>query len=439
MQKIRQIKNSLTDCIKNMSVEKERFVRDPLKDFTRNSKCNIETTTRIILGFEDECLNSELKNYYRNNLANLPYKSAFVQQRDKFSDDAFKNLFYDFNKKHPFKRTKYGLRLLAVDGTDLNLPTLFSDKKYFVENHTKNGKGFYQLHMNALYDILEERFVDIVTQPRPEFNEGLAMNLMVDMANYTSHSVLYIGDRNYFTFNVLAHITNADQYYLIRCKNIESKGSSLHHMNFPKSKEFDIHKQIKIIRSSKKCYKNLPDEYKCIPNTRAFDFIEQYDSTSTFALSFRVVSIVLPSGSCEYLVTNLPEDKFPPEILKKLYKLRWSEESAFHKLKYKCGLNWFHSVKRKFIIQEIFAKLVMYNFTSLLTKSVKIKDYHSLKHKQIISFANAAKLARIYINTKISAKLIKTLILMEAPPVRDNRNAPRNVRSQRVNPLNTRV
>ena len=67
MNKITMIKNSLTDCIKNMSVEKERFVRNPLKDFIRNSKCNIETTTRIILGFEDQCLNSELKNYYRMN------------------------------------------------------------------------------------------------------------------------------------------------------------------------------------------------------------------------------------------------------------------------------------------------------------------------------------------------------------------------------------
>lgn len=316
MSKITMIKKSLTDCIKNMSVEKERFVRNPLKDFIRNSKCNIETTTHIILGFEDQCLNSELKNYYRNNLSNLTYKSTFVQQRDKFSDDAFLNLFSDFNNKLPFKQTKYGLHLLAVDGSDLNLPTLFSDKEYFVENHFKNGKGFYQLHLNALYDILEDRFVDIVTQPRPEFNEGLAMNLMVDRADYSPNSVLYIGDRNYFALNVLAHITNANQYYLIRCKNIESNGSALHNMNFPDSKEFDVRKNIKIIRSSKKCYKSLPDEYKCISSDRVFDFIEPHDSNSTFTLDFRVVSIILPNGSCESLVTNLPEKKFPPEVLK---------------------------------------------------------------------------------------------------------------------------
>ena len=439
MNKITMIKNSLTDCIKNMSVEKERFVRNPLKDFIRNSKCNIETTTRIILGFEDQCLNSELKNYYRNNLSNLPYKSTFVQQRDKFSDDAFLNLFSDFNFKHPFKQTKYGLHLLAVDGSDLNLPTLFTDNEYFVENHTKNDKGFYQLHLNALYDILEDRFVDVVTQPRPEFNEGLAINLMVDRAGYSPNSALYIGDRNYFALNVLAHITNANQYYLIRCKNIESKNSSLHNMNFPDSKEFDVHKNIKIIRSSKKCYKSLPDEYKCISNDRAFDFIEPHDNKSTFRLNFRVVSIVLPNGSCEYLVTNLPEKKFPPEVLKILYKERWKEESAFHKLKYKCGLNWFHSIKRKFIIQEIYAKLIMYNFSSLLAQAVDLKKVPSLKHHHTIAFANVAKLARMFLNTNIAAKLIKTLILMESPPVRTNRIAPRNVRSQRVNPLNTRV
>jgi len=54
---------------------------------------------------------------------------------------------------------------LAADGTDVNLPTFYSDKKYIVEKFIKNGEGFYQMHINALYDILENRFIDIETQP----------------------------------------------------------------------------------------------------------------------------------------------------------------------------------------------------------------------------------------------------------------------------------
>ena len=81
----------------------------------------------------------------------------------------------------------------------------------------------------------------------------------------------------------------------------------------------------------------------------------------------------------------------------------------------------------------------MYNFSSLLAKAVDLKKVQSLKHHHTISFANVSKLARMFLNTNIAAKLIKTLILMESPPVRTDRIAPRNVRSQRVNPLNTRV
>ncbi|MBO4393561.1 MAG: transposase, partial [Spirochaetales bacterium] len=79
------------------------------------------------------------------------------------------------------------------------------------------------------------------------------------------------------------------------------------------------------------------------------------------ALTFRVVRFQLDTGEWETLVTSLPRTEFPLMALKDLYHLRWGIENAFRELKYDIGLNNFPAKREDFIIQEIFAKLFMYN------------------------------------------------------------------------------
>lgn len=432
-----QIKNTLTQCIEQMNLQRERFVRNPQKDFVRNTKCNLATTTKIILSFESNSLKSELYNFFSADLDKLIRKSTFVQQREKFSDDAFENLFNDFNKAVPFNKRFHKLNIVAVDGSDVNLPTLKTDEVNFVEGCKKNGNGFYQFHCNALYNICEDRFMDLEIQPRNQFNEGKAFISMLERFDFTTKTV-FIGDRNYFSWNTIAHVSEENQYYLFRLKDLYCKHSSFKDMVPATKAEFDIFKKLKLIRSTKKIYTSNP-EYKPIHNKHVFDYIDVDDHTKVYPIEFRLVSIEISKDNFEYLLTNLPSEEFPASTLKKLYKMRWNEEISFKLLKYSCGLNWFHSVKRKNIIQEIYARLIMYNFTSLLISATPINTDKKYKHDIKQSFSNAAKVARMYLTHKYSNILIKTLILSEIIPIRDDRHAPRNVRSQRVNPLNTRV
>jgi hypothetical protein len=108
-------------------------------------------------------------------------------------------------------------------------------------------------------------------------------------------------------------------------------------------------------------------------------------------------------------------------------------------VKLNCALTSFHSVKRDFIIQEVYARLIMYNFTSLIASVVKIKDNPKFKHEHKISFANAAKTSRMYFKINMSVETLETLIRKYIIPIRDDRRYERNVRSQTVLPLNTRV
>ena len=68
----------------------------------------------------------------------------------------------------------------------------------------------------------------------------------------------------------------------------------------------------------------------------------------------------------ETVITNLPAERFPASLLHMLYHKRWGIETAFLDLKYPLALTHFHAKKRPFIMQEIFARMTLCNFTSLL-------------------------------------------------------------------------
>ena len=53
--------------------------------------------------------------------------------------------------------------------------------------------------------------------------------------------------------------------------------------------------------------------------------------------------------------------------------MRWGIETSFRDLKYSLALSYFHSKKTENILQEIFAKLTMYNFAELITSHVVVK------------------------------------------------------------------
>lgn len=50
--------------------------------------------------------------------------------------------------------------------------------------------------------------------------------------------------------------------------------------------------------------------------------------------------------------------------------MRWGIETSFRELKYAIGLTGFHARKPDFIKQEIYARLLLYNYCELITTHV---------------------------------------------------------------------
>ena len=258
--------------------------------------------------------------------------------------------------------------------------------------------------------------------------------------NQTGHRTIYICDRGYPSMNLKAHIMKNDQYFLFRCKPPQSHDSMFKRFQLPEDQEFCVSKTIYVTRSHKKKYRNKPDIYKCISSKYKFDFIDINDKESLYELSFKIICIRLDTGNYEYLITNLPTVSLTLTDFKELYSLRWSEETSFRRLKYALGLVYFHSNKRNFILQELYARLIMHNFTALMVACAekKLKCSSDNKWEYRISFENAVHVSKEYLKYKMINRDVINLLQRCLSIVRPDRQAPRKVKSQHALSLNNR-
>lgn len=100
--------------------------------------------------------------------------------------------------------------------------------------------------------------------------------------------------------------------------------------------------------------------------------------------------------------------------MKELYHLRWNIEESFKTLKYAIGADSFNSKKQNFIRQEIYAKVILYNFSSFVVNNAFIEKPVD-KYK--INFKVAITNIRSYLKNEIDetnliAKIKKFLTLI---------------------------
>ena len=365
---IRRVKRTLADSIKKLAAEKQKFSRNPGKDNTRNRKLPFEKVVAAILSFQGGTLNRELMDFFDLNSAS-PTTSAFVQQRAKILPAAFESLFHHFTDRICEQKTYNGYRLFAVDGSDLQIAANPQDADSFYPG-TNGQKSYNLLHINAMYDLLQHIYVDAIIQKSRKTDESAALTSMVDRSE--AKNVLLLADRGYEAYNNLAHIQEKGWSFLIRIK--DSSAGIASGLNLPRSNTFDIPFHLKLTNKQTnevKCLLLDKNRYKRIPSKCRFDYLpaksRKADPTQFFDLHFRIVRFPISETACETIITNLDKDAFPIQEIKHLYAMRWGIETSFRKLKYSVTLLHLHSKKVDFIYQEVFAKLIMYNFCQMIT------------------------------------------------------------------------
>ena len=428
------VKKSLLKTISSMVNDRSSFVRHPGVDFSRQRKCSFKDLILCLLTMEDGSLNREMRRFFPQSDTVIS-NSAFCQQRAKLNDQALPFLLSGINQALPLRKKFKGYHLVAVDGSDVDIPPCHDSPDTFVPSNT-DGCGYHQMHLNALYDLLEERYTDILVQPRACINERSAF---LSLLNYYSvpGKTIFIADRGYFSLNLLAHLLVSGHKFLLRLNSVDSGNSFLKRFKLPDADKFDVMLKFDATRSKKKCYLEHPDKFIWLHTKRPFDFIQPSDKDSLFHFLVRLVKVDLPGGP-EYLLTNLSRKTFDLSGLKHLYHLRWGIETSFRFLKYNIALTSFHSIRRDFIRQEIYARVIMYNLTLLLTHTVALST-SSGNYPRKVSVSDAVHTCRDLLRGNINASLAERLLLRYLTQIRPDRSFQRKIRSQRYKPLHYRT
>ena len=363
------LKSTLDGIIREIATTPSLFAKNPQTDFTRDRKLSFDKLMHLLLGMRGNSINKELYDYFKDD--ELMTSSAFVQQRDKLLPEAMEYLLHEFNTQCNDTKTYEGYHLYAVDGTDVNIAKN-PDADSFIENG--QNEGYNQLHVNALYDLLNKTYVDAIIQPRPKMYEVKAAIDMIKR-NSLSDKTILIADRGYGSMNLMEHIHRTENLeYLIRVKNDYIKEIKALPM-----KELDTTISIELRTTQTNEDKLLYEQGKAkwIIGPSKFGKEKKgitWDFESPFTMTLRVVRFKITDNTYETIVTSLNRFAFPTNKIKELYHLRWGIETSFRELKYAIGLVNFHAKKEDFIKQEIFARLIMYNFCERITLRVVIKQ-----------------------------------------------------------------
>ena len=407
----KNIKRTLRKAINEISTQPEVYAKNLGKDFSRNRKLPFKKMVYTILSMAGKSLPNELMEYFGLN-SKLPTVSAFVQQRHKIKGDALEQLFHNFNSMCDNQKLFKGYRILAVDGSDLHTPTNKNEASFC---QSKDGKKPYNLiHLNALYDLMTNCYVDASIQE----NEHNAFCTMIDR-DFSVHPTIYMADRGYESYNNIAHVQEKGQFFLIRIKDSMKNGIASA-INLPTNEEFDVSIDLNLTRKQTNTTK-ADKSLKYLPHNVNFDYLPSYCKYGvpfkSYILHCRFVRVKITDDTYELLLTNLKSEDFSSSDLKLLYSMRWDIETSFRCLKYTLGLLFFHSKKTEYIIQEIFAKLIMYNFAELIISHIVIKQ-KKRKHNYKVNLSSSIHICRNFLLKNISPSVVEALISSHILPVR---------------------
>ena len=262
-------------------------------------------------------------------------------------------------------------------------------------------------------------------QTAADYNEFRACATMIDRSKL--ENVIPVADRGYENYNIFAHAIEKGWKFAIRVKDKNSNGIASG-LNLPPNDEFDIDITQIFSRKNTKTTKNAG--YKWMPVNQVFDYLPR-KSDKTYELSFRIIRFPIGSNSYEIIITNLDRNIFDVKKIKEIYHLRWGIETSFRELKYAIGLTSFHARKPDFIKQEIYARLLLYNYCELITTHVIKQMKNNDKTKQV-NFTIAIYICREYLRNKrnLSPPDVINLIEKHVLPVRPGRKDPRKVKPQ---------
>lgn len=391
------------------------------KDFSRKSVLTAETVIRLLIGAEGGSLAKILHDAGIQATA-----SAVTQRRAQIPPEVFRTVFTNFNSTCADNEFFCGYRLLAVDGTAVNLPRNPKAPSFVQNDGIPNGVN--QLHVTPLYDILNRTFADVVIQPEPKKDEIGALVEMLKR-NTFAQKTLIIADRGFESYNLIGHcLEKPNTDFLIRVK--QSRSAMREVAKLPLC-ELDCNISFTITTTQTNAdktggyiYLQVPKKSRAGSKTRR----GRWDFPSPYPMKLRVCRFLLDNGEFETVATSLPRS-FSLDDIRELYHLRWGIETSFRDLKYTLGLVNLHGKSDAFAEREIYASLTVFNFASRVCNEVVVRQPKNGVYAYKVNFKMAVMLCKEFLRTpNADGETLLKEIARYTIPIRPNRQDERNLK-----------
>lgn len=276
---------------------------------------------------------------------------AWTHARAKLKHTAFIELNQQVvlpvvSQKTELKRWR-GHRLFGHDSSVIRLPESQELVAEFGEVEIRNQRGatgtsYPEGRISVLYDLLNRIGVDA----RLESSRVGEVSLAIEQALQVPRGEVVINDRGFTGFRYLAEHVQRGVHVVGRC----SSGS------FAAAQE--MFRQNRAGRS------------KIVKLFAPTDQRAQLKGLGLpLELTVRFISLRLPDGKLEVLVTTLwDEQKYPTEDFLDLYHRRWGHETFYSMLKSRLDLENFSGKTVEAVRQDFHAAVLLCNLESLLTE-----------------------------------------------------------------------
>jgi hypothetical protein len=332
--------------------------------FTRDRKLTFKDLIVNLMGFTRPSVQTELDRFYKSlskssSSFESVSKSAFTQSRKKLKPEAFieltKGQLSYFDQNAPHKKDWNGKRVVAIDGSLLNLPHIDGLKKEF--GSVKNQyEDIISARCSFAYDVCNELVLAASIAPRKSCEKDLAFS---HLAQLNPAKDILVFDRGYPCQWLMGLLEKRGFKFCFRLSTAWKKAS-----NLMKGDKDDI------------------DWTMNRPSDRELGKLKTYGLSRKLE-GLRLVSILLSSGEKEILVTNLTDrDKYTVNILKELYHLRWGVEEGYKSFKKVLHIEHFSGKTVHAIKQDFHARVFMLNMATMIrTQGIHQDDNNGRKHR----------------------------------------------------------
>jgi hypothetical protein len=353
------------------------------KDFIRHRCLPFVTVVLFLLNLVKRSLQDELDQFFnlsRGEAVATPVvtKSAFSQARKKLKAEAFIELNtvqVDYFYTHFPYQTWHGFRLLAVDGSTVQLPATAA-----IINHFGLWHSVPVARVSQLFDVLNEVTVEALLGPKAVGEREYAARHLEQVGP----GDLVLLDRGYPAFWLFVLIRQQEADFCAR---------------MPAGVWGEVDRFL-----ATGLNEQIIDLSPC--QTALAEC--QARHLPTAPLKVRLVRIELESGEVEVLLTSLLDRaQFPLSVFKDLYHHRWPVEENYKLMKYRIEVENWSGKSKLAIYQDFHAKVFTMNLTAILAQPAQA----------VVKQQSQAKKYDYQVNfTHVLSKMKDTVVLLFQQP-----------------------